>query len=843
MKTSTFRWDAKYETGLEEVDTQHRALVDIINRLGGLRIDGANNADIATTLNFLADYAKHHFASEEAMMKSIGVSREHYETHCRTHQLFFNQVSRIVEEARGDATVATDRILHYLVKWLAFHILGQDTEMTVEIKALQGGVPPREARYQAVQHVMRSTEVLFDAFNALYDDLGASYAELAVAYSKLRQSSEAQLKDAQRLSHVGSWERDLTNHHLLWSDETYRIFERDPAALEASHEAFINSIHPDDREAAGRAYRDSVTLHTPYEITYRLVVTDGRIKYVQERGETFYDPDGRPLRSIGTIQDLTQRVLAEEELRESEARYERAVNGANDGIWEWNLVTDEEYLSPRWKQLLGYENHELPNRRSSFVEQIHPEDQPQAMEAVRAHLEARKPYEVELRMRSKSGEYRWFCIRGQAVWDPQGQPLQMSGFMTDVTERKQISEALVAARWEAERANLAKSRFLATMSHEIRTPLNGILGMAQLLLLPNLSDTERQGHARTIISSGWMLLTLLDDILDLSKVEAGKVQLESTTFDPTQILRDTQALFEETAHAKALRLEVGCFKPSDQHYWGDSHRLRQMLSNLVNNAIKFTAQGQVRIEAREVERDTQAATLEFVVSDTGIGIPEGVQARLFEPFSQADTSTTRQYGGTGLGLSIVQGLAKLMGGYADFESEQGKGSSFWFRIRADLVPAGRDLRQTGRSRHVNEPGATPAQPIGRVLVVEDNSVNVKVIEAMLKRFGVTVTLARDGQQALEAVMEGDASDLILMDLQMPVMDGFTAAERIRQWEMENGKPRHPIIALTADAYEESRQRCLAAGMDSVLTKPIRIETLKAELDRWLRPSTGSGRTV
>jgi signal transduction histidine kinase/CheY-like chemotaxis protein len=403
-------------------------------------------------------------------------------------------------------------------------------------------------------------------------------------------------------------------------------------------------------------------------------------------------------------------------------------------------------------------------------------------------------------------------------------------------ERKvaERTEALKESQAAAEAANIAKSRFLATMSHEIRTPMNGILGMAQLLLAPKLTDAERLDYARTVLGSGQTLLALLNDILDLSKVEAGKIELETTAFDPARIIQETMALFVQAADNKALRLESDGFDANGQRYQGDPRRLCQMLSNLVGNAIKFTARGHVRIRAREVDRNIQGAVLEFSVADTGIGIAADKQELLFKPFSQTDSSTTRQFGGTGLGLSIVYGLARLMGGDVGVESEAGQGSRFWFRVRVRPVVAGSEAigepkAQGHEPRHVD----SPPQYSGRVLVVEDNLTNRKVIEALLKRLGLAVVIAEDGQRSVDVVTSGEAIDLILMDLQMPVMNGYVATTRIRQWEAAKDRPHHAIIALTADAFDEDRQRCLAAGMDDFLPKPIAFDMLIETLGKWL----------
>ncbi len=398
------------------------------------------------------------------------------------------------------------------------------------------------------------------------------------------------------------------------------------------------------------------------------------------------------------------------------------------------------------------------------------------------------------------------------------------GFRIDITDLVHATEA-------AQAANVAKSRFLATMSHEIRTPMNGILGMAQLLLMPQLVEAERRDYARTIVTSGQTLLTLLNDILDLSKIEAGKLELEAMAFEPGAVLRDIRALFAGAAQLKGLELDCHWTGPAELRYQSDSHRLRQMLSNLVGNAIKFTAGGSIRIEGLELGRDAASALLEFSVTDTGVGIAADKIALLFKPFSQADSSTTREFGGSGLGLSIVSHLAQAMGGEAGVQSEPGQGSRFWFRVRVQLPVAGEDSR---RAERAPELACTVAPGLsGSVLVVEDNPVNRLFVQALLGKLGLQVAVAHDGQQALDRVMRGERPDAVLMDINMPVLDGYGATERIRQWESANAQSRLPIIALTADAFEEDRQHCLAVGMDDFLTKPVQVEALKSALLKWL----------
>ena len=413
---------------------------------------------------------------------------------------------------------------------------------------------------------------------------------------------------------------------------------------------------------------------------------------------------------------------------------------------------------------------------------------------------------------------------------------------SQIDSQRRLNEAnakLAIRNDEILAATQAKSRFLATMSHEIRTPMNGILGMAQLLLVPDLQDSVRNDYARTILSSGQSLLTLLNDILDLSKVESGRLQFERLAFSPESLLHETKNLFAGAAQAKGLQLDAKWLEAPDRRYLADSHRLRQMLANLVGNAIKFTAQGQVHMEAKVIERKEDACLLEFAVVDSGNGIPADKLNLLFKPFSQTDNSITREFGGSGLGLSIVSNLAKAMGGDVGVSSVPGQGSRFRFRVPVDYFAEEKNSRQSERDL----PDVKTANLLkGHVLVAEDNPVNRKVIQIMLSRLGVTVSVVHDGQQAVDAVrltgLEGTSAqlnppDLILMDLHMPVMDGYSAAEKIRQFEVDFKRPRLPIIALTADAFEEDRQNCLAVGMDDFLTKPISADALKLTLAKWL----------
>ncbi len=389
---------------------------------------------------------------------------------------------------------------------------------------------------------------------------------------------------------------------------------------------------------------------------------------------------------------------------------------------------------------------------------------------------------------------------------------------------KANEDKLIEARDKSEQANRAKSAFLATMSHEIRTPMNGILGMAQLLAQPGVTDAERCDYAKTLIASGESLMTLLNDILDFSKIEAGKLVLAEQPTSPLAILEETQRLFAGLAAAKGLQFTCQWHGAATM-YRADGHRLRQMLANYVGNAIKFTEHGEVRVEAREIGRDARGARLEFTVSDTGIGLPESSRSQLFQPFNQLDSSVAREFGGSGLGLSIVRRLAEHMGGEVGVDSQPGRGARFWFQVC--LEPLEGQLPD----RVPTIPDGSDAKLSAPVMVVEDNPINSKVIVSLLGRLGVEAMTANQGQAALDLLDAGVKPALIFMDVHMPVLDGLAATRAIRQREQALGLSPIPIMALTADAFEEERAQCLAAGMDDFLTKPVSLEALQGALRR------------
>ena len=553
----------------------------------------------------------------------------------------------------------------------------------------------------------------------------------------------------------------------------------------------------------------------------------GGILVVYADQRDYFDQVGGFFDEIGAL--FGSVLSSREAARAADLRYTRRLELASEtsglGVWELDLARRTLEADPR--VLAMFDLPVLPPRdlTSAVWAAIHPDDLSAVKAAFDRTIAGPDPLHAEFRVLTPGGQQRHVLCRATLLRDALGRPRSLVGVYLDVTDRREDEERLRRARDAAEAASRAKSDFLATMSHEIRTPLNGILGMSELAWQMARDPAQRE-CLQTVRDSGQVLLTVINDILDFSKVEAGRMDIEAVAVDLEPLVREALRAVQPAADKKGLSLVSRVDPALPPRVVGDPVRLRQILLNLLGNAVKFTPGGAVRVTLAVVP-GAQPPRWRLSVKDTGIGIAPEVQQHIFDPFSQADTSTTRRFGGTGLGLSICKRLAELMGGRIAVSSVLGEGATFTVELPLQAAAAAPATAPEAFR-------ATQPPPGLDILVVDDHPVNQKVAQLLLEKAGHRVAIARDGEEALERTRD-QAFDVVLMDMQMPVMDGLEATRRIRAQELERQKHRARIIAMTASAMDSDRDACLAAGMDAFVAKPINGRELGRALSAFADP--------
>lgn len=532
-----------------------------------------------------------------------------------------------------------------------------------------------------------------------------------------------------------------------------------------------------------------------------------------------------------------KRSVAERSLKSSEERFILAVDGTQDGIFDWNIEEGSVFYSKPFFKMLGYEDRPQHGTADDFKNLVHPQDLERVWQAAENYIAGHlSEYEQDFRMKHSSGRWVWIKARAKGIADKNGTINRLVGTHIDITALKNEQEKLVVAKDRAEEQNQAKSEFLAHMSHEIRTPLNAITGIGEILIKQKDLFNEKQSQLiKTLNSSASTLKELITDILDFSKIESGEIELDERAFALDTVFEETISMMALRANEKGISFVFDYSPIKGSEFYGDSMRIRQILVNLVSNAIKFTDEGGVSVRCDFEDRDGQKY-LRVEVTDTGIGIsPENFDL-VFERFKQADSSVSRKYGGTGLGLPISKQLAQLMGGTIFLSSEAGKGSTFSLLLPARIVEKNDPIAKTPQADKINQKLLAQLDQKVKALIVEDYEANIVVVGYIMDDLGFGYDTARNGEEALQ-LWSNNHYDFILMDVQMPIMDGFSATSEIRAQEQKHQYDRTPIIGMTAHALIGDKDKCIDAGMDSYLPKPLVEADLKREIFKYLSAKT------
>lgn len=660
---------------------------------------------------------------------------------------------------------------------------------------------------------------------------GVDVTDREVAIERYKNSEE-RLRLAAEATGFGTYDYDPISQQLFWSPETKRLCGV-PESTRPTFQLMENLVHPTDKDRYKQVVQRSLDPagNGRHELEFRISRPDGSVRFLRDVGKTFFKGVGgtrRAVRIVGTIEDVTDRKRAEDSITESENRFRLLADHMSQFAWIADNNGDIYWFNKRWFEYTGSTLEDM--KGWGWTSSHHPDHLDRVVRKFRRSvLQTGEEWEDTFPLRGKDGFYRWFLSRAIPIRNVSGEIMQWFGTNTDVTELREIEQELRLAQSKAEQASQAKTNFLANMSHEIRSPMTAIMGYLDLLTIESEEDKER---IEIIKRNSNFLLTLINDILDLSKIEAGRLSLDPITCSPATLTAEIIRLMRVPAEEKPIELTHEFVTPIPEQIEIDAIRLRQILVNLVGNAIKFTQKGSVRVA---VSFDRRYRHLNWEVIDTGIGIDFEQQQRVFQAFEQADASIVRKYGGSGLGLAISVRLAKLFGGNISIASTPGIGSCF----RLTLPIAGNVHLEspTGSTNDSGRSGATPATPAPetdkdlqgvRVLVVDDRADIRFLIRHLIQKAGGNVVCCENGAEAVDAIRDNEhtreAFDALVMDMQMPVMDGLTAIATLR-----GSGCTIPAIALTANAMQTDRDRCLKAGFNHYLSKPIEADRLRATL--------------
>ncbi|HLG01960.1 MAG TPA: PAS domain S-box protein, partial [Bacteroidia bacterium] len=633
--------------------------------------------------------------------------------------------------------------------------------------------------------------------------------ETKTIVEELRISRE-QLKVAQRQAKIGSWEWQDRSDTINISDEMGRIlglegWKNVPIAL------VLQRVHPEDSAVLKKTIENGLRRSSPFEIDVRLKLGENNIRNVYVTGQATPNRERRTERLSGTMQDITERKRIEEEMRLAEKQYRSLFLQSQHMICMHNLDGQVMSINPAGAHAVGYKPEELVGRH---IREFFYAGNTKAFEDYMQTILTKGSSQGLLRMRVRGGSPTVWLYNNVLLSDPHGEPFVLSSNV-EITSRFEMEKELRNAKRFAEESLVMKDRFVANISHELRTPMNAIVGFTELLMKTKLSP-EQLEYIQAVHIAGNNLTSMINDVLDVAKIEAGKIEFEARPFSVRNVMSDTHRLLSQRAAQLRIQFDWNCAEEVPAYVLGDDLRLTQVLINLVGNAVKFTERGFVNFTCTIQSETTESVDLEFFVEDSGIGIAEEKLSTIFEPFMQGSAESTRKYGGTGLGLSIVRDLVELQGGSVSVKSAVGIGSAFtavipYKKVSAEIIQEVEQALQP-----VESPG-----PL-RVLIVEDQPLNQQLARKLVTDFGFTPEIAINGKVAIDLIRNSpEPFDIILMDLQMPEMDGYDATRIIR----EKINPHIPIIALTAHSSAGEREKCMALGMNGYLVKPFRAQEL------------------
>ena len=636
--------------------------------------------------------------------------------------------------------------------------------------------------------------------------------------------SEDLLQQAQAMAHLGHWKVSALDRALQCSPEVYQIFGRDPNTFQLSIVAYLEAVHPDDRTLVNDSLKRSGQTGL-FELTHRIIRPDGSVRHLQQQVHSQRNSDGKLLETIGTVQDITDYVEAKQQLYDSEARFAFAVEGAGDGIWDWSIGTGEMLFSGNYEGMLGYNKGTLVPRAKSWCDLVHPDDSAWVLQRMEDYLADKvSAFVVEYRLRCKDGSFKWVLCRGTVVARDEGhQPVRMIGIHSDISAQKKLQSELEVARKVADHANQAKSDFLSSMSHELRTPMNAILGFAQLMQYDSTLPEDHQDNVHEIIKGGLHLLELINEVLDLGKVESGTVSLSLEAVALADLVEKCQSLMRPLLATSQITLRVSV--PPSAAVRADRTRLKQVLLNLLSNAIKYNRQG------GEVSLDVQPGAnqcLRISVTDTGIGIAAKDMEKLFEPFIRLGIDH-HNVEGTGIGLTITRRLIDLMGGEIGVDSQLGVGSTFWIELPVQAL-AVLEVDKVAAMDEGEDEGEGAHGTLRRVLCIDDNPTNINLVTKLFKiNPHIELLTAHTPSLGIE-LAQAHKPELILLDINMPGMNGYQV---LKIFQADAGLKSVPVIAVSANAMPRDIERGLAAGFADYLIKPLDVDIFGKAVARCL----------